>query len=73
MLRRSISSAEALVVVHTFAQAPRQIDIPLPEGKWEIAGKLLAPEVTFKLEEGRLAMHFARDFSAGVLHLRRAP
>ena len=72
VVRTGSSQAEALVVVHTFAESPRQVEIPLPAGGWKVAGELLAPEVTFEIQGEKLIMNLGRDFSAGVLHLRRA-
>ena len=71
VLRVATSGTEALAIVHTFANSPREIEIALPQGHWEKAADLLAPEVTFLLEPGKLKLQIPRDFSAAVLHLRR--
>lgn len=49
----------ALVVAHTFESAPPNIELPQPEGKWQILGQFPNPPL-------------AGDFSARVLLLERS-
>jgi alpha-galactosidase len=72
VLRTGKQTSEAFAVVHTFENAPREIELSLPEGNWSRVDDLLAPEVTCALDGEKLKLQFPADFSAAVVHLRRA-
>ena len=54
-----------LLVVHTFADAPTTIEVPWPDGTWQLAGKLSCqPSPT--ICAGTLTLPAAGDFHAAV-------
>ncbi|MCB1130992.1 MAG: alpha-galactosidase, partial [Verrucomicrobiae bacterium] len=62
------SDTRALVVVHTFAHAPEDIEIPL-DGAWEVEASLGGE--TPVLEDGTLRFHPSGDFAGSVWLLRK--
>lgn len=70
MRRVSSDDKAALVVIHTFEEAPTQVEVPLPPGKWRIQSEYPAAASTVK--EGSLVRPVEGDFSAAVIHLSRA-
>lgn len=70
-LRRiSEDGKSALVVLHTFAQAPAAVEVPLPEGDWSIAGQLALGEAG--IGRGAMRMESLRDFEGAAVLLRKA-
>lgn len=71
VVRTSADGGSALVVLHTFADAPREIEISLPEsasrGSWRIIEEF--PASRAELENDRLRLRHAGDFSATVVLL----
>ncbi|BCM94177.1 alpha-galactosidase AgaA [Abditibacteriota bacterium] len=59
----------ALVVLHTFAQTPAHLEVPLPPGNWRLDAHLGASIPTLK--NGALNCDFESDFSAQVALLTR--
>ena len=67
--RLSEDGKSALLVVHTFANAPATIEIPWPEGTWQLAGQLPGqPTPTFT--SGTLTLSPGGDFTGAVFLLK---
>jgi alpha-galactosidase len=54
-----------LLVVHAFANAPAAIEIPWPDGIWQLAGKLSC-QPSPPIIDGNLIMPSGGDFNAAV-------
>ena len=72
VVRTHDDGKSALVVVHSFARAPENLQIPLPgNDPWKIAG-IFADEGASTLIKGQVLHHHAvGDFSAAAIHLTR--
>jgi alpha-galactosidase len=69
VFRTAAHDSQALAIVHTFANGPKRIEIPLP-GNWKIIGQLSgnsAPKCTSRM----LVCHLDGDFDAAVVLLGR--
>ena len=77
MVRVSEDGEAALVVVHTFDEAPEWVDIELPPGRWEIVGQLGAQcaMVQSSASSNTLARIYTShlSFTAGAALLKRNP
>jgi alpha-galactosidase len=60
----------ALVVVHTFAEAPGCIEVPLPDGPWKLAGSFNPPP-ELSISGDTLILRPTTAFSGHVLLLER--
>jgi alpha-galactosidase len=70
-LRRiSPDTTRGLVVIHTIANAPQRVDIPLPPGQWEIDATFGHPAAT---DENGLHLSGLQDFNGVVVLLRNRP
>jgi alpha-galactosidase len=69
MVRTSADEQHALVVIHTFENAPARIEAPLPSGKWKVREHFPDGHVT--LAGDGLRWDDAPDFSGRVLLLSR--
>jgi alpha-galactosidase len=73
VVRTGARNKETLVVLHTFANAPKQVEIPLPKLAWKITGRLPANAAgNTELLEGILRVDTGGDFSGQVLLLSPA-
>lgn len=62
----------ALVVLHTFAEAPKEMEILLPlKRNWRIAEQLSASEADALVQGAKLECPIHGDFSARVVWLMR--
>ncbi|MDX2186471.1 MAG: glycoside hydrolase family 36 protein [Opitutaceae bacterium] len=61
---------QLLVVAHAFADAPSQVDVPLPAGNWKLQRAF--PALPSMNVSSTLTIVFPGDFSAQVLLLRRS-
>jgi alpha-galactosidase len=62
-----VSTKQALVVLHTFKNAPEEISIPLA-GEWELTDRL--PRASVELSDGRLLVKTGGDFFGAVFLLK---
>lgn len=70
VVRVSADMKKALVVVHTFANSPSQIEVPLPAGiNWQITSEYSNSGNVLSLNDTRLVYSMKPDFSAGVILL----
>lgn len=69
--RVSSDGGTALVVIHAFALAPAEVEIPLPEGKWRLGEVFSAHSQEATLENNRIICPLGMDFTAAVLLLKR--
>jgi len=68
-LRRiSEDGKTALVVLHTFSQAPAAAEVPLPEGRWSVVGQLALGEA--EVSAGAMRLEALRDFEGAAVLLR---
>ena len=67
--RISDDGKSALLVVHTFANAPASIGIPWPAGTWQLAGQFSDPS-TPAFHHRLLSLSPAGDFTGAVFHLQ---
>ncbi len=67
--RESADGASVLVVLHVFAGAAPEVQVPLPPGVWRVAGEFPNRAATVHGENLRLPV--SGDFSARVVHLDR--
>lgn len=74
VVRQSNDRRQALVVVHTFAGAPAEIQIPLPDSSaWKLAGHFSAGQpVAAGPKPGALHLNTGGDFAGQVLLFDRA-
>lgn len=70
VLRTSYDQDEAMLVVHSFAKSPRQLDLPIGGG-WSVAGHLTAPDVQHEIRGDRALFSLPRDFTACVVRLAK--
>ncbi|MEO7934606.1 MAG: alpha-galactosidase [Chthoniobacterales bacterium] len=68
--RVSADGRQILVVVHSFAQAPGTMEVPLPAGDWKIAAAF--GETRAELGSNQLRLTNAADFSGSVILLKLA-
>ena len=61
----------ALVVVHGFADASTECEVPMPMGGWRIVGTFPFSRKGARLDSGALRVRLPDDFSAQVVHLER--
>jgi alpha-galactosidase len=69
VVRSSTDNQQMLVVLHTFAQAPKQVDIPLSKGRWKIAGQFSAGASLEVSSNGKLHVSTGGDFSGAIFVL----
>jgi alpha-galactosidase len=71
VLRTSMDSRQALLVVHTFAKPlPVEMIVDLPQGNWQIAGVLPGTSiVTLQIIGNELRIHPIAEFEGIVVHL----
>jgi len=62
---------EAFVVVHTFANAPDALSVPL-SGTWAISGTYKQADVQVGIQQGSLAIGGLHDFQGLVIRLMKA-
>lgn len=62
--RVSACGSRILVVVHTFAEAPREVEIPLPSGPWAVEATF--PEPAAEVCGGTLHVRGLEDFQGKV-------
>ena len=73
IVRTSTDEYFALIVIHTFANAPGQIEIPLPKSPWKIAGQFSADGTGKAIFSGStLRVETGSDFRGQVFRLRHA-
>ena len=70
IVRLARDSRFALVVVHAFDSAPKQVTLPLPEGEWAIEWEW--PNAQSAIQDRKLMPSLAGPFSATVISLRGA-
>jgi alpha-galactosidase len=72
VVRTHAKGKTALVVIHTFAKAPAQMEIPLPlDAAWEFAGRFTDEGVAASIKGGKLVYSAKGDFSGAVFLLAR--
>jgi len=74
LVRVSTDEKNALVVLHTFANSPARIEVPLPMGSgWQITSEYSNSEDVMSLSGAGLVYSMKPDFSAGVVLLKGRP
>jgi hypothetical protein len=70
--RLSADGRTALVVVHAFEFAPKEVHIPLPGG-WKITAQLSASDLVVATNAAAESLHLAplREFDAAIVLLSR--
>jgi alpha-galactosidase len=69
VVRTSADQRQALVVSHTFANVPKQMDIPLPAGSWRVADKF--PDAAVQVAGQTLSFQGESDFCGRVTLLEK--
>jgi alpha-galactosidase len=74
VVRAAADKKSALVVLHTFADTPKQVTIPLPKSRrWKIAGQFGgAKKMKAELAAGRLKISTGGDFCGQIFLLSHA-
>lgn len=73
VVRTSRDEQVALLVLHSFAQAPAQIAVPLPSGSWSVRERLGGEDLSQpKWGTGFLKLKTTGDFCGQVMVLERA-
>ena len=70
VVRTHHNEKEAFVVMHTFANAPELIQIPL-SGQWEIADTYANDNMQLSILDGELTVGSLKDFQGAVISLSR--
>lgn len=64
------SEDAALVVVHTFAEAPHEVSVAMPDGRWRLSATLTDPTVRLA-DAGMLTVEGLEEFDSQVILLHR--
>lgn len=67
---RGAADGQVLVVLHTFANAPSEIEFPLPPGQWTL-GPSFGLSGESMIAKGRAVLSGISDFQGGVFLLQR--
>jgi alpha-galactosidase len=72
VVRVGVTGKQALVVAHTFAKpGAATIKVPLPKGRWCVAGSLAERSSTLKLATGELCWQPKGEWAAAAVLLER--
>jgi alpha-galactosidase len=71
MTRTGIDAARLGIVIHTFAEAPAEIEVPLPAAGWRVE-RTFPEDLPIVLEQGRIHWTRPGEFHAGALLLTGA-
>lgn len=73
VVRTALDGQTLLVVLHTFAGAPTQVKVPLPEGVWKARGQFVAgPEEEGRQVGDKFIVNTGGDFAGKVLLLEKS-
>lgn len=72
VVRTGTGNRNVLLIIHTFAKSPSELEIPLPGGlDWKIDGYFADPGVKTTIGKGKLHYSPHGDFAGAVLFLTR--
>jgi alpha-galactosidase len=72
MIRTSLNANQALVVIHTFKEAPKTINLPWCDGAWQKIGQISDREETEpQFRSGKLIVTTGGDFGGTVFLLQK--
>lgn len=72
LVRTAADKNSVLVVLHSFANAPGGVEIPLPAGEWKVTAAFGASDGGVQVSGGHLAVAVESDFSGRGILLSRA-